>query len=52
MTRLPIVPTVIATAIVVSCAEDNGNQAPETVAGIETQSGFADVQGGRLVQAS
>ena len=52
MTRLPIVPIAIATVIAVSCAEDNGNQAPETAAGIETQSGFAEVQGGRLYYES
>jgi len=52
MTRLPIVPIVIATVIALSCAEDDGNQAPETAAGIETQSGFAEVQGGRLYYES
>jgi pimeloyl-ACP methyl ester carboxylesterase len=52
MTRLPIVPIVIATAVAVSCAEDNGNQVPETAAGIETQSGFTEVQGGRLYYES
>jgi pimeloyl-ACP methyl ester carboxylesterase len=48
MTRLPIVLIVIATAVAVSCAENKSNQTSETAAGIETQSGFAEVQGGRL----
>jgi pimeloyl-ACP methyl ester carboxylesterase len=52
MTRLPIVPIIIATATAVSCAPDNGNRAPETAAGIEIQSGFAEVQGGRLYYES
>jgi pimeloyl-ACP methyl ester carboxylesterase len=48
MTRQPIVPIVIATAIAVSCAEDGGSRGPETTAAIETESGFAEVHGGRL----
>ncbi|MDB4324820.1 alpha/beta hydrolase [bacterium] len=48
MTRLPLISVILATVLAVSCAEDNGNQAPETPAGIDTRSGFAEVQGGRL----
>ena len=52
MPRLPIVPIVIATVIALSCAPDSGNQAPETVADIETRSGFVEVEGGRLYYES
>jgi alpha-beta hydrolase superfamily lysophospholipase len=52
MAKPLIVPIVIAMALALSCAEDNRNQAPETAAGIETQSGFAEVQGGRLYYES
>ena len=52
MTRLSIIPIAIATAVAASCAEDNGSQAPETAPVIETRSGFAEVQGGRLYYES
>ena len=48
MTKLPIALIVIAVAIAVSCAPSIDNNASETTAGIETRSGVAEIQGGRL----
>ncbi len=48
MTKLPIALIVIAVAIAVSCAPSVDTDASETTAGIETRSGFVEVEDGRL----
>ncbi|MHC5025341.1 MAG: alpha/beta fold hydrolase, partial [Planctomycetota bacterium] len=48
MTRLPIVPIIVATVVAMSCAPHEARHPPEAAVDIETQSGFAAIDGGRL----